>query len=67
MAVSFMFNKAGKNFPVDAFDRVRSGIVNGAGTTAIGSCNRQLLHPMIDTVAVDQFQQTGQVEATWLT
>lgn len=63
--VSFIDNKAGKNFPVDAFDSIRFGVVDGAGATAIGSYSLQFVNTVIDTVAVGQFLSAANNTTVW--
>lgn len=65
--VSFVDNQAGKNFPVDAFDSVRFGLIDGAGTTAIGSYSLQFVNTAIDTVAVGQFLSAANNTTLWST
>lgn len=63
--ISFVDNKAGKRFAMDANDSARYGMVDGAGTTGIGAYNTQFINTTIDTVAVGQYLNAVNNTTTW--
>ncbi|KAF3999264.1 hypothetical protein [Glaciimonas immobilis] len=63
--VSFVDNKVGKVFALDAHDAIRYGIVDGAGTTAIGTYQTSFTSTVIDNVAVGQFLNAPNNTTTW--
>ena len=67
--VSFVDNRPGKTFLVDGSDPVRFGMVDGAGTTGIGSYQLRFLtaSTTIDNVAVGQYLSAPNGTTTWST
>ncbi|KAF3999261.1 DUF1120 domain-containing protein [Glaciimonas immobilis] len=63
--VSFVDNKPGKTFALDANDAIRYGMVDGAGTAAIGSFQISFVNTVIDTVAVGQFLNAPNNTTSW--
>ncbi|KAF3999263.1 DUF1120 domain-containing protein [Glaciimonas immobilis] len=63
--VSFVDNKVGKVFAIDTNDPIRYGMVDGAGTAAIGSIAINFNNTVIDTVAVGQFLNAPNNTTTW--
>lgn len=67
VAVSFVDNLSGKRITVDSNDGVRYGMVDGAGTTAIGSYQMRLYGVTMDGVAAGQFMTAVTGATTWAT
>lgn len=65
VALSFVDNLAGKNFPLDASDAIRFGIVDGSGTAAIGAYQMQLTGVTLDGSAVNQFMIAQNGSTAW--
>ena len=63
--VSFVDNHAGKNAPLDTSDVMRFGMIDGAGSTAIGAVTFQLTGQLVDGVSVGQFLISPNGTTAW--
>lgn len=63
---SFVDNNIGKITPMDGNDSLRFGMVDGAGTTAMGAFQLQFITTKIDSVAVGQFLSAVNGSTTWV-